>query len=112
MNSFDGWRRGHNRCEGEFAEFRGGISQVDILEPVSIHSIPGGVRKQGNARDANRGFAVCDWKRKCAADMCLAGSPLKQVQALCRPKSIATTQICLKSRRSGTIEPDRRVVGV
>lgn len=43
--------------------------------------------------------------------MWLAGVPLEQVQALCGHESITTTEIYVKSRWRGTIEPNRRVVG-
>ena len=40
-----------------------------------------------------------------------AGVPLEQVQALCGHESIMTTEIYVKLRWRGTIEPNRRVVG-
>lgn len=37
--------------------------------------------------------------------------PLEQIQALCGHESITTTEIYVKCRWRGTIEPNRRVVG-
>lgn len=56
-------------------------------------------------------FGIYDLKGKGATDMWLAGEPIERIQALCGHDSITTTEIYVKCRWRGTIEPNRRVVG-
>lgn len=79
--------------------------------PYAEKSIPGMWGTYVRACDGIKDFAIYDLKGKGATDMWLAGVPLEQVQALCGHESITTTEIYVKSRWRGTIEPNRRVVG-
>lgn len=52
-------------------------------------------------------FGPYDLKGKGATDMWLAGVPLEQIQVLCGHDSIKTTEIYVKCRWRGTVEPNR-----
>lgn len=54
-----------------------------------------------------KSFGFYDMKGKGATDMWLAGIPLEQIQALCGHGSVKTTEIYVKSRWRGTVEPNQ-----
>ena len=57
-------------------------------------------------------FGPYDLKGKGATDMWLAGVPLEQIQVLCGHDSIKTTEIYVKCRWRGTVEPNRVAMAV
>jgi integrase len=52
------------------------------------------------------GFGFYDLKAKGATDMWLSGVPLEQIQVLCGHDSVTTTEIYVKCRWRGTVEPN------
>ena len=52
------------------------------------------------------GFGFYDLKGKGATDMWLNGVPLEQIQALCGHESIKTTEVYVKCRWRGTVQPN------
>lgn len=52
------------------------------------------------------GFGFYDLKGKGATDMWLAGVPLEQIQVLCGHESIKTTEVYVKCRWRGTVQPN------
>ncbi len=56
---------------------------------------------------ALEGFGFYDLKGKGATDMWLSGIPLEQIQVLCGHESVRTTEIYVKCRWRGTVEPNR-----
>ncbi len=59
-----------------------------------------------HTKAAGVSFGLYDLKGKGATDMWLAGIPLERVQALCGHESIKTTEIYVKTRWRGTVEPN------
>lgn len=53
------------------------------------------------------GFGFYDLKGKGATDMWLSGIPLEQIQVLCGHESVRTTEVYVKCRWRGTVEPNR-----
>jgi len=51
-------------------------------------------------------FGFYDLKAKGATDMWLAGVPLEQIQVLCGHESVTTTEIYVKCRWRGTVQPN------
>ena len=51
-------------------------------------------------------FGFYDLKGKGATDMWLHGVPLEHIQALCGHESIKTTEIYVKCRWRGTVQPN------
>jgi integrase len=80
-------------------------------QPYAEKSVSGMWGTYVRACDGIKDFGIYDLKGKGATDMWLTGVPLEQIQALCGHESITTTEIYVKSRWRGTIEPNRRVVG-
>ncbi|WP_035060571.1 tyrosine-type recombinase/integrase [Andreprevotia chitinilytica] len=52
-------------------------------------------------------FGFYDLKGKGATDMWLSGIPLEVIQVLCGHESVKTTEIYVKSRWRGTVEPNK-----
>ncbi|WP_367304360.1 hypothetical protein [Burkholderia multivorans] len=57
-------------------------------------------------------FGPYDMKAKGATDMWLAGVPLERIQVLCGHDSVTTTEIYVKCRWRGTVEPNRQPTAV
>lgn len=53
------------------------------------------------------GFGFYDMKGKGATDMWLSGVPLEQIQVLCGHDSVKTTEVYVKCRWKGTVEPNK-----
>jgi integrase len=53
------------------------------------------------------GFGFYDLKAKGATEMWLSGVPLEKIQVLCGHDSVTTTEIYVKCRWRGTVEPNR-----
>ncbi|CAE6824025.1 Tyrosine recombinase XerC [Paraburkholderia aspalathi] len=66
--------------------------------------------RQEKGLPAIESFGPYDMKAKGATDMWLAGVPLERIQALCGHDSITTTEIYVKCRWRGTVEPNRQSV--
>ncbi len=62
--------------------------------------------KKGNT------FGFYDMKAKGATDMWLAGVPLEQIQVLCGHESVKTTEVYVKCRWRGTVEPNKVAIAV
>jgi integrase len=58
------------------------------------------------------GFGFYDLKGKGATDMWLSGVPLEQIQVLCGHDSVRTTEVYVKCRWRGTVEPNRVAAAV
>lgn len=58
------------------------------------------------------GFGFYDLKGKGATDMWLTGVPLEQIQVLCGHDSIKTTEVYVKCRWRGTVEPNMVSIAV
>lgn len=58
------------------------------------------------------GFGFYDLKGKGATDMWLSGVPLEQIQVLCGHDSIKTTEVYVKCRWRGTVEPNQVSISV
>lgn len=56
------------------------------------------------------GFGFYDMKGKGATDMWLSGMPLESIQVLCGHDSIKTTEIYVKCRWRGTVQPNRVII--
>lgn len=54
-----------------------------------------------------KGFGFYDLKGKGATDMWLAGRPLEMIQVLCGHDSVRTTEVYVKCRWRGTVEPNQ-----
>jgi integrase len=54
-----------------------------------------------------KSFGYYDLKSRGATDMWLAGIPLEQIQVLCGHDSVTTTEIYVKCRWRGTVEPNK-----
>lgn len=52
-------------------------------------------------------FGFYDLKGKGATDMWLSGVPLEQIQVLCGHESVRTTEVYVKCRWRGTVEPNQ-----
>lgn len=53
------------------------------------------------------GFGFYDLKGKGATDMWLSGEPLEKIQVLCGHDSVRTTEVYVKCRWRGTVEPNK-----
>jgi site-specific recombinase XerD len=62
--------------------------------------------------EVSEGFGFYDLKGKGATDMWLNGVPLEQIQVLCGHESITTTEIYVKCRWRGTVEPNKVSISV
>jgi len=63
--------------------------------------------RERNGKPLIKSFSPYDLKAKGATDMWLAGVPLEQIQVLCGHESVTTTEIYVKCRWRGTVEPNR-----
>lgn len=70
-----------------------------------------GKTKANQARKAAKekivSFGPYDLKGKGATDMWLSGVPLEQIQVLCGHESVKTTEVYVKCRWRGTVEPNK-----
>ena len=57
------------------------------------------------------GFGFYDLKGKGATDMWLSGVPMEQIQVLCGHDSMKTTEVYVKCRWRGTVEPNKVEMG-
>ena len=84
--------------------------------PYTYDGLSGMLRRYVNqARDEPskfEGFGFYDLKGKGATDMWLSGIPLEQIQALCGHESLKTTEIYVKCRWRGTIEPNKMIKAI
>jgi integrase len=59
-----------------------------------------------------KSFGFYDLKAKGATDMWLAGEPLEKIQVLCGHDSVTTTEIYVKCRWRGTVQPNSVSIAV
>jgi integrase len=95
-----------------------GMTLIHTLsgKPYTYDGLGGMLRryivKAMEKKQVRESFGFYDLKGKGATDMWLAGVPLEQIQVLCGHDSITTTEVYVKCRWRGTVEPNKVSISV